>query len=86
VQSVVSQRIWRTNLAAEHIADIAGVDTPGRGIGGDGIDQLTLALWIIDLLTGTELRGRDWICPLRALCGGIDERLQWTCHIRPITA
>ena len=37
------------------------VDTPGRGIGGDGIDHLTLALWIIDLLTGTELRGRDWI-------------------------
>jgi hypothetical protein len=63
--------------------DVAGVDTRGRGIGGDGIDHLMLDLWSIDLLTGTEIRGPDWICRLQALRGGIDERLQRTGHIHP---
>jgi hypothetical protein len=45
------------------------------GIGGDGIDHLLFALRVIDLPTGTKIRGRNRICRLQAPRGGIDERL-----------
>ena len=45
------------------------------GIGGDGIDHLLFALRVIDLPTGTKIRGRNRICRLQALRGRIDERL-----------
>ena len=63
--------------------DVAGVDIREGGIGGDGIDHLLFALRVIHLPTGTELRGRDRICRLQALRGGIGERLQGAGHIRP---
>jgi len=44
------------------------------GIGGDGIDHLLFALRVIELPTGTKLRGRNRICRLQAPRGGIDER------------
>ena len=56
--------------------DVAGVDMREGGIGGDGIDHLLFALRVIDLPTGTKLRGRrNRICRLQALRGRIDERL-----------
>jgi hypothetical protein len=71
----VLQRICGIDLVAKHIVDVAGVDMREGGIGGDGIDHLLFALRVIELPTGTKLRGRNRICRRQALRGGIDERL-----------